>query len=239
MVGIYCFTNMINNKQYVGQSIRIKKRRKEHYYDHANPENSSYNAKFYQALRKYGWEAFEFGVLEECSKEELPQKEKYWIEELDTYRNGYNSTLGGEDTSPMHTADVNKKRRDTIAKNQSFVGENHPRAKLTNSEVVQIRERYVAGESIEEMYEGYNTLYTLLGFRNMVLYSYKGVAKIPPEDIRKTGAKLTGREVRSIRERAKQGEDPSLIFLDFKDKTTAFNIRSIIKGTAYKHCGNL
>lgn len=36
-----------------------------------------------------------YEVLEECSESELKDKEEYWINKLDTYHNGYNSTKGG------------------------------------------------------------------------------------------------------------------------------------------------
>ena len=49
-------------------------------------------------MRKYGIENFTFSVIEECSQEQLNEREIYWIEYYDTYKNGYNSTLGGYNT---------------------------------------------------------------------------------------------------------------------------------------------
>ena len=42
---------------------------------------------------------FIFEVIEECSSNELNQKEKYWINFYNTFYNGYNQTLGGESSS--------------------------------------------------------------------------------------------------------------------------------------------
>lgn len=56
MTGIYKFTNKINNKSYIGQSIDIEKRRKTHIQRaFCNTKgNKEYNKTFYKALRKYG-----------------------------------------------------------------------------------------------------------------------------------------------------------------------------------------
>lgn len=47
-------------------------------------------------MNKYGIEHFSIEQLEECSVEEASIKEIYWIGKLDTYKNGYNATLGGD-----------------------------------------------------------------------------------------------------------------------------------------------
>ena len=90
MTGIYLITNKVNGKQYVGQSADIEGRWKKHIRDINN-----YDCVIYRALRKYGIENFSFEVLEECDVDKLDEREIYWINELDTYKNGYNMTLGG------------------------------------------------------------------------------------------------------------------------------------------------
>jgi len=47
-------------------------------------------------MRKYGKENFYAEELEKCDNEILDIREKYWIEYFDTYKQGYNETLGGE-----------------------------------------------------------------------------------------------------------------------------------------------
>lgn len=91
MIGIYLITNKVNGKKYVGQSIDIEKRWKDHIRDSKKSEYT-----IHKAIRKYGVENFEFSVLEECPVDKLDEREIYWISELDTYNNGYNMTLGGE-----------------------------------------------------------------------------------------------------------------------------------------------
>lgn len=105
MIGIYKVTNLINNKKYIGQSINIEERWKRHKSHSLNNYGNDYNCVFYRAIRKYGLENFKFEVIEECCKEDLDKKEKYWIKYYNTYLgflncNGYNMTLGGQNASP-------------------------------------------------------------------------------------------------------------------------------------------
>ena len=97
MIGIYVFTNKINGKQYIGQSINIQDRKKQHYYRYKNEKDSGYNSAIHSAFRKYGWENFFFEILEECPQEDLDEKERYWISRKNTLvPNGYNILSGGQ-----------------------------------------------------------------------------------------------------------------------------------------------
>ena len=61
-----------------------------------NKKNSRiYNFKIYQAMRKYGFDNFEFTTIEECMNEELEDREKYYIKLFNTTIDGYNEALGG------------------------------------------------------------------------------------------------------------------------------------------------
>lgn len=52
-----------------------------------------------RAIHKYGKSKFHISLLEEVSIEELNEREKYWIAYYDSYNNGYNLTLGGQDSN--------------------------------------------------------------------------------------------------------------------------------------------
>ena len=91
MTGIYKIENLINHQIYIGQSKNIEKR----WQDHKNRTKTG-TTKFYQALREYGIENFSWEIIEECSQEQLDENEIYWIEHYDSYKNGYNSTPGGQ-----------------------------------------------------------------------------------------------------------------------------------------------
>ena len=92
MAHIYKITNIINNKKYVGKTEHPPtKRWKEHLGSARNPIMA-----ISHAIHKYGPENFKFEVIEECLSEDVNKKETYWIGKLDTFENGYNSTLGGD-----------------------------------------------------------------------------------------------------------------------------------------------
>ena len=94
MITIYVITNDVNDLKYVGQtSLSIEKRFKQHIRDSHNPRYSK--RPMYQDFNKYGSEKFHITALEQCEKTEALDKEKYWIEKLDTFRHGYNNTMGG------------------------------------------------------------------------------------------------------------------------------------------------
>lgn len=94
---IYKITNLINGKEYIGQtSLSIQERFKEHIHDaHKGYYN---NRPLYNAINKYGVENFIIEELEECNVQEVNQKEIEYINKFNTYSNGYNATLGGEGT---------------------------------------------------------------------------------------------------------------------------------------------
>lgn len=95
MIGIYKIQNLINGKLYIGQSVDIEQRWKEHI---SAAKGDYYHYTLYKAMRKYGIENFSFSIIEECNRDELSEKEKYWIKFYNSYEEGYNSTLGGEGT---------------------------------------------------------------------------------------------------------------------------------------------
>lgn len=94
IIGIYCIENLKNNIKYIGLSRNIEQRWKQHKY---KLKSGTHNNTYLQnAWNKYGEDNFHFYILEECSQEELNNKEQHWINYYDTYYNGYNGTLGGE-----------------------------------------------------------------------------------------------------------------------------------------------
>ena len=101
--GIYKITNLINNQCYIGQSINIEKRWTQEKRRAFKDNDLDYNTLLSQAFRKYGVENFSFEILEECQKEELDEKEIYYISKYNSYFNGYNQTTGGQFSSGYNT----------------------------------------------------------------------------------------------------------------------------------------
>lgn len=94
--GIYSFINRKNNKIYIGQSKDLQNRIEQHW----RCEGISHGSAIDLAIRKYGPSAFEVEILEFCPSEKLNEAEEKWIKIKDTVApNGYNLTLGGQQTA--------------------------------------------------------------------------------------------------------------------------------------------
>lgn len=89
---IYKITNILNQKSYIGKTIRDPEIRwNEHKQDNKHP-----NLPLQRAFKKYGINSFSFEIIEEVKEELLDEREKYYIKKFNTYKQGYNATLGGE-----------------------------------------------------------------------------------------------------------------------------------------------
>ena len=96
---IYKCTNKINGKFYIGKtkgtlSARISQHKSETKY-----ENILKTSPFHNALAKYGFENFDWEVIDTArTEEELNQNEIFWIKELQSlvqFCKGYNINIGG------------------------------------------------------------------------------------------------------------------------------------------------
>lgn len=101
MVGIYKFTNKITGESYIGQSTNIHKRYIGHK-NHCDPSKKYYeDSLFHRNVAQYGFDNFEFTVLEECEKGKLNEREVYYIEHYGTLTPyGYNVCRGGNSSFP-------------------------------------------------------------------------------------------------------------------------------------------
>lgn len=100
---IYMYTNKINGKSYIGQTIRpLKVRHWQHL--------SQHETYFDRALAKYGKENFTLEVLEDgiYDLDELNKKEEYYISKYDTFHSGYNLNRGGNNKTYFSEEDRNK-----------------------------------------------------------------------------------------------------------------------------------
>lgn len=94
---IYKATNKINSNSYIGFDSNWPAR----YYKHKSLTKSfKLTYYFYNALRCYGFDNFEWTVLYQSKDRDYCKNvmEEYFITEYDTFKNGYNCTTGGEGT---------------------------------------------------------------------------------------------------------------------------------------------
>ena len=114
-------------KYYVGQTIGTMEQRARKDGRGYGWDDLNYNSKFARSIRKWGWDAFEGRVLEEVYEEDLNELEKFYIEYFDSFKNGYNTTLGGEGTRG-HNPFTNKTEeemeeiKEKMSKSQSIAG---------------------------------------------------------------------------------------------------------------------
>lgn len=117
------------------------------------------------------------------------------------------------------------------------MSENHPRAKMTNQEVWDVRQRYIDGESIDNIFKDFNNRYTNKDvFKRIILgKTYVSVGNIPnKEQIRHTNAKLTDIQVKEIRNSYKKG---IISYRELGEKygLSESSIAAIIKRETYKN----
>ena len=119
MIGIYKITNTENGKVFIGKSNNIMASWKRQ--TKMAQSEDEMQCQLYQELQEYGIQNFSISVLEECSRNLLDEREKYWIMTLQATDSniGYNISSGGQ-------------------KNFALKGEQHSRAKLSQQNVDEI-----------------------------------------------------------------------------------------------------
>lgn len=91
--GIYKITNLKTQQCYIGQSVDVAQRWKDHVKCGLGIDASATN-KLYNAMQNDGVWNFTFELIEECSRADLDKKEKQWIEMYQSNIYSYNSTKG-------------------------------------------------------------------------------------------------------------------------------------------------
>lgn len=92
---IYCVTNTVSGKQYVGQTTYPLEVRWRY---HLKSTREGSTCALHCAIRKYGAESFKFEQLDVAdSADDLNEKEVYYVAQRGTLApSGYNLTIGGE-----------------------------------------------------------------------------------------------------------------------------------------------
>lgn len=91
--GIYKITDLTTGLAYIGQSVDIRERFRQHI--KASLAHGGATNRLYQTMQKSGQSNFTFEILEQVSKDKLNEREVYWIDFYKTKEYGLNSTRGG------------------------------------------------------------------------------------------------------------------------------------------------
>ena len=112
--GIYCIENLTTHKKYVGQAINVRERWGEHVSDLYH--QTHFNTYLQHAWNKYGEDDFNYYVLEYCSREELDERETYYIDTFDLLNRdlGYNRKRGGQHGGGTFSKEAKEKLSESI-----------------------------------------------------------------------------------------------------------------------------
>jgi len=226
MIGIYKFTNKINGKSYIGQSVDIYKR----YHKHKTCSDNTY---FHDALRRYGFDNFTFEILEECDEAELDTLEIFYIKKYKTiYPNGYNKNKGGKHApSPIGFSDCEK---------IDNVIELLKTSKLTNAEIGKIFG--VSDQTICDINSGRTWFNSDLNYpiRNGLLDNHERKVRRCSKCGKILGRKTKGNSCRSCMERVLSKRKPSkeelLVQLFEKNFTNVGKVYGVSATTIRRWC---
>lgn len=136
--GIYCITNTVNNKKYIGQSVTVEDRLRRHRYELLNGKH--FNQHLQHAWDKYGGDNFTFEMILACDMAHLDMYERLYIIQLRTFdrRFGYNIEHGGNANKvvPQSTRDKISK---TFQLKEIHQGESNPMYGKEHSEESKIQ----------------------------------------------------------------------------------------------------
>lgn len=93
--GIYKITNKQTGDIYIGQSVNIADRWKQHIKCGLGIDASATN-KLYNNMQKYGVWNFTFEILQKCTRDKLNEKERFWIQMYQSNKVGLNVTKGNK-----------------------------------------------------------------------------------------------------------------------------------------------
>ena len=173
--GVYLISNNVNGKCYVGSTIHLDQRRKQHF--SRLEHNKHVNKHLQNAYNKYGREAFEFEVLEiididDSIKDNLLMREQFWIDNL---KPAYNILpVAGSNLGYQHTEETKQK----ISNSTKGVkkSESHAKHRKSQSHHSIINIDGVVYNSIKEASEKtkvkYNTIQRRLKNPNFPNYFY-------------------------------------------------------------------
>ena len=125
MVGIYSITNIANGKKYIGQSVDVKCRLRNHKW--ALRHKKHYNDHLQKSFNKYGEKYFIFDIICECEEAKLDELERYYISYYDCMNphKGYNAESGGNANKHWSEELTQKMKEIRSGENSGMWGKRH------------------------------------------------------------------------------------------------------------------
>ena len=193
---IYSYKNKTNGKRYIGQTINPQQRKSAHISD-----STHIDTKFYRAVRKYGWDNFEYEILAESEdRNELDKLEVDFIKSFNSIENGYNIRSGGE--HPTMGEETKKKLQQANA---------FQNAELSEEEIIELRIAYLNYDSPSQIYnEKYKDRLHFNSFLNIwtgARYAYVMPEVFEQRQGRRKYSEEVVKEIRRVREEEKLSYD--------------------------------
>lgn len=105
---IYKVQNNVNQKVYIGKTAKTLNERKK---THLKNVRMGIKTHFYDSIRKYGEESFTWCELLSCNSVDiLNEMEIMFIDKFNSYKDGYNMTLGGDGGDTISNKSVSDKK---------------------------------------------------------------------------------------------------------------------------------
>ncbi len=110
--GIYCVIHRDTGKCYIGSTINLRTRRNAH----LSEAKSGSRIHFHRKLIELGIGEFDYEIIERCDKENLLDREKFWMQFYDsTGLNGFNTCDNPHATYDYHHTNSSKIRMSALA----------------------------------------------------------------------------------------------------------------------------
>lgn len=126
-IGIYKIENIVNGCLYIGSSVNLKKRFKDHV--RLLKQNRHHSTKMQNSWNKYGEDNFIFEILECCDKNELLIKEQFF---LDSYNPNLNICKVAGNKLGVKMSDKQKQFLSEINKGKKLSDETKQKISLGN-----------------------------------------------------------------------------------------------------------
>lgn len=225
--GIYCITNLINNKKYIAQAENITIRWKGHIKD--LNKKIHHNCHLQRAWDKYGEHNFKFEIIEVVeNNDSLYIREDYWMKKINTLDRTYGYNIR-EASKNAPIAEETKKKLSNVHKGKSK-SEEHKK-KLSDAG----KKRKASEETKKKISESNKGKKHSEASKQKMSERQKG-KKLTIEHKQKLceiQAVLTNYEVLDILNRTKSGESVQSISKDYNNDV--WRTIRIIENKSYKH----
>ena len=129
---IYMHTNMVTGLSYIGQTIKAVTFRFRCHINEAKREGNA-GSHFHRALNKYGEHVWDTIILEDgIPREDLDNKECFYIEKYNTYYEGYNMTKGGISGKGQAVSEETRKKLSEAGKGRTVSEETRNKISVSN-----------------------------------------------------------------------------------------------------------